>query len=557
MSNERTRGLRQSVVSTAAAVTLALITVLLVVGVLLVRSANTDQQRAFQRQAEFKALGLQLQDASDLLTDEARKYAVTTDRKHLDNYWREIDETKTRDHVVARLGELGAGRDELGLVEEAKANSDALVQTESRAQRLVLEATGVSPEQMPPAIAQFALDAADRGRSPAQKLDVARSIMFDNKYDADKGIITAPLVEFQETMSARAEREVQATRDSVSSSIALLIALAVLLPIALGGVLYLLQSKVGRIVVRYTDTLRSRDRNDLTFRLDPAGTRELQSLAQAFNFELDGRVELVRAVAGNAQVLASSAHELSVTGEQLGSSAEQASRQAGTVSAAADQVSENVQTVAAGAEEMGASIREISQNAAEAARVGDSAVTIAGRTNETVGKLGESSQEIGNVIKVITSIAEQTNLLALNATIEAARAGEAGKGFAVVASEVKDLAQETAKATEEISSRVEAIQGDTRGAVEAIAQITEVISKINEYQTAIASAVEQQTATTSEMSRSVAEAATNSADIASNSSGVAEATRTASAGIAESQRASADLARLGSELQALVSGYRY
>src|SRR4029079_18201927 len=125
-----------------------------------------------------------------------------------------------------------------------------------------------------------------------------------------------------------------------------------------------------------------------------------------------------------------------------------------------------------------------------------------------MARLGESSTAIGNVVKVITSIAEQTNLLALNATIEAARAGDAGKGFAVVASEVKDLAQETARATEDISRRVDAIQTDTEGAVTAIDQISQVISRINEFQTTIASAVEEQTATTSEMNRSVSEAAT-------------------------------------------------
>ena len=135
-----------------------------------------------------------------------------------------------------------------------------------------------------------------------------------------------------------------------------------------------------------------------------------------------------------------------------------------------------MQTVAAGSEEMGASIREIAQNATEAARVAAQAVEVADATNATVAKLGESSAEIGNVVKVITSIAEQTNLLALNATIEAARAGEAGKGFAVVANEVKDLAQETARATEDITRRVEAIQADTGGAVEAIGEIAAIIA---------------------------------------------------------------------------------
>ena len=173
-------------------------------------------------------------------------------------------------------------------------------------------------------------------------------------------------------------------------------------------------------------------------------------------------------------------------------------------------------------------------------------------TNHTVAKLGESSAEIGNVVKVITSIAEQTNLLALNATIEAARAGEAGKGFAVVASEVKDLAQETARATEDISRRVEAIQSDTSNAVAAIGEISQIIARINDYQLTIASAVEEQTATTNEMSRSVSEAASGTTDIAANIGGVASATQATTATLAEADRTVTELATLADELQAAV-----
>jgi methyl-accepting chemotaxis protein len=261
-------------------------------------------------------------------------------------------------------------------------------------------------------------------------------------------------------------------------------------------------------------------------------------------------------ISGSSRTLSTSAQEMSTVNASIGANAELTSRQAGQVASAAELVSANVATVAAASEEMSASIREIATSATDAAGIARGAVDLAGSANTTVAKLGVSSAEVGNIVKVITSIAEQTNLLALNATIEAARAGEAGKGFAVVASEVKDLAQETAKATEEISSRITAIQADTSDAVEAIAQIAEVIERINAYSDTIASAVEEQTATTSEIGRSVAEAATGSNDIADTISGVAQAAQETNGGVGDSRRTSEDLARLSGELQTLVGRFR-
>ncbi len=259
----------------------------------------------------------------------------------------------------------------------------------------------------------------------------------------------------------------------------------------------------------------------------------------------------------NTSALVASAEELNKVSQQMSASADETAAQANVVSAASDQVSKNVQTVATGADEMGASIKEIAKNTAEATKVAIAAVKTAESTNQTIEKLGQSSAEIGQVIKVITSIAQQTNLLALNATIEAARAGEAGKGFAVVANEVKELAKETAKATEDISQKIEAIQSDTKGAVSAIAQISAVINQINDIQNTIASAVEEQSATTNEISRNLAEAAKGAVDITKNIGGVAEAARSTTAGAVDTQKSAQSLERMSAELQELVSQFKY
>jgi methyl-accepting chemotaxis protein len=296
---------------------------------------------------------------------------------------------------------------------------------------------------------------------------------------------------------------------------------------------------------------------DLTKDITVGGSDTVGQMGEGLGRFFGDLRKSIGAIGQNAQQLASSSEELTALSQQMGANAEETSAQANVVSAAAEQVSANVQTVATGAEEMSASIKEIAKNAAEAARVATSAVKVAEDTNATVAKLGESSAEIGKVIKVITSIAQQTNLLALNATIEAARAGEAGKGFAVVANEVKELAKETAKATEDISQKIEAIQGDTRGAVDAIAQITAVINQLNDISGTIASAVEEQTATTNEIGRNVTEAAKGSGEIAQNITGVASAAESTSSGATDTQRAAAELARMAAELQQLVGQFRY
>jgi methyl-accepting chemotaxis protein len=284
---------------------------------------------------------------------------------------------------------------------------------------------------------------------------------------------------------------------------------------------------------------------------------DYRKVIEGMNRTLESVVVPLKATAESATQLASSSEELTAVSQQMAGNAEETATQANVVSAASEQVSKNVASVASASEEMQASIREIAKNANESARVAKNAVSVAHTTNDTVKKLGVSSQEIGNVIKVITSIAQQTNLLALNATIEAARAGEAGKGFAVVANEVKELAKQTAKATEEISQKIEAIQGDTKGAVKAIEEIGAIINQINDISNSIASAVEEQTATTNEIGRSVTEAAQGVGDIAKNIGGVALAARNTTQGASDTQKASQELSRMAAQLQKAVSKFTF
>jgi methyl-accepting chemotaxis protein len=266
--------------------------------------------------------------------------------------------------------------------------------------------------------------------------------------------------------------------------------------------------------------------------------------------------KLVDGIIENIHPLASASEELTSVSQQMASSAEETRAQANVVSSAGEQMSKNAQTVSKSVEDLGASIREIAKSAHEAAKVATTGVEVANTTTATVTKLGESSAEIGNVLKVITSIAQQTNLLALNATIEAARAGEAGKGFAVVANEVKELAKDTAKATEDIGQKIDAIRQVTVGAAEAIGQISKIIVQISDYQSTIAGAVEEQSATTREIGISGSDAARGSAEIARNISSVAQASEHAAEGASNTQKAAQELARMAAGLQQLVEQFQ-
>jgi methyl-accepting chemotaxis protein len=296
---------------------------------------------------------------------------------------------------------------------------------------------------------------------------------------------------------------------------------------------------------------------DLTLAsLEVSSNDEIGKAEAALNTMKDNLSELIHSIAAAAREVNAASEQMSAVSGKIMTVAEETSTQATVVSGAAQQVSSNLETVATGSGQMSVTIQSIASNAQEAAIFAEEAVKTARAADVTVTKLGESSAEIDGVVKAITAIAQQTNLLALNATIEAARAGEAGKGFAVVANEVKELAKQTAKATEDIGSKIAAIQQDSRGAVETIASIHGVIQKISGVSATIASAVEEQSATTEEMSRNVNEAATGANGISKNVIEVANAAQRGTATAQESQCAVEQLAEMSSQLNGLVAQFK-
>ena len=323
---------------------------------------------------------------------------------------------------------------------------------------------------------------------------------------------------------------------------------------------------------------------DLTRRLNVDRNDELGELAAWFNMFMEKLQGVITKLAENVSVLSASATEMAAVSQQLASGSEEISSQTENVNrntndvrtnmdasaASTEELNTTVGTMASAVEEMTASVGEIASNASNSANTAEEAARIASAAGQEISKLQESAEEIGKVVQVIVDIAEQTKLLALNATIEAARAGEAGKGFAVVAGEVKELASQTAKSTDDIRSKVEAIQNNTGGAVQAMRQIMDVIQKVNDMVQNIAASVEEQSATTNEISQNVTQAsiaanevseATNSSagalsEVADNINDVTNSIGETARAASQVQTSSEDLSRLAENLQELVNQFK-
>jgi len=323
---------------------------------------------------------------------------------------------------------------------------------------------------------------------------------------------------------------------------------------------------------------------DLRRRLTLGNNDEVGELAKWFNVFAEKLQNIIKEIVGNTQTLSSASEEFSsvtvqiannmekmtVQSNTVASATEQATANVNNISVAAEEMSTSVSTVATAIEEMSSSLTEVSKNCQKESNIATNANSHAKSTRELMERLGVSSREIGKVIDVINDIADQTNLLALNATIEAASAGEAGKGFAVVANEVKELAKQTAQATEQIGKRIEEMQGSTTSAVTAIEEITTIIDEINTISHTIVSAVEEQTATVNEIAKNmggasqaateiaknVGESAKGLIEVSSNIQGVNKTATDTSSGIGDIKQSSQELAKLAAGLQKIVNQFK-
>lgn len=510
-------------------VSFVVLSLLLVSGVLLLQSNFRHVDEAKSRQAEFKQLGIDLADSSKLLTNEARQYVQFGDKVHYDNYWREVNETKTRDRVVARLKELGAPQQELDLIEQAKQNSDTLVSTEDAAMKAVEN----------------------------KDFDQARKLMFGQEYNEAVKRIMAPIDQFQTMMNSRAESDTAAAESQFDTVLYAVIGIVIVVSVTMILFVVLLFRKIKplRLVVDKLGQLAENE-GDLTARLPVTSKDEIGELSGSFNRMLGNYQQFVRDIMSSAQSVSAAAMQISATTEEMASGTQSQSHAAITINELFRELTAGMDTVARNAEQAAG----LSEQATKIAQEGGSVIfaSIEGMTalNAQMSLLAQDSDRIGEIIEVIDEIADQTNLLALNAAIEAARAGEQGRGFAVVADEVRKLAERSGAATKQISGIIKGMQNNTKLSVAAVENAVVSSQQSGQAFDHIMSIVKDTSYKITEIAAATEEQTAQSSDVLSSVEGIAATSEQSAAAAQETASSTQSLAHMAEKLQTYVGAFR-
>lgn len=510
-------------------VVFVVLTLLMIAGMELLRANYVNVRNAIDRQAEFKQLGFDLANASDYLTNEARRYVQFGEKKHYDNYWKEVNETKTRDRVLARLKELHAPENELALLDKAKNNSDALVKTE-----------------------EAAMKAVERG-----DFDAARKLMFDANYDANKKIISEPINEFQNMMNTRAQKETHSVENRFYTYLYLVIGIVVIVSISMITSVIMLFRKLKPLGL-VVDKLRelAGNKGDLTARLPKFGRDEIGSLAESFNSMLDNYRTFVAHIAGNAQHVAAASQQITAAAHEIAVGSQSQSQSAQTINELFRELTIGMETVSKNTEGAADITQQASRIAQQGGAVINSSIEGMKRLARQVDVLVNDSDKVGQIIEVIDEIADQTNLLALNAAIEAARAGDQGRGFAVVADEVRKLAERSQEATKEISGIIKVMQDNMKASAKATEETVQYSRESGEAFESIIRMVENASVQVSEIAAASEEQTAQTAEILSSVEAIAAGSEQAAASSQETAASTQMLAKLAEELSQSVSAFK-
>lgn len=521
---------------------------------------TTGQVNQAQEESNQRNNGITyIKNARTNLADNARDFVVSGLEEAMMDYFNQIYVNRDSEYGAHLIADNDGTADENKLVQQSLEAAKATQDTEIHAMALAALSRDTDFSTLPADLENFQFSPEERAMDPETQLQTATDMVFGEIYSNSYKSVMSPLNRLNQIENGSANAaDTQMGRAASLQKVTIYILIAIFIVLAVTVVLFLLAAlrTVRLPLSRHTEALQNHDQYDLSFRLrDDTGVPEIRDLAKAFNGQNDQVNELIGEVSGTSKGLHEHAGNLADTAAELDQTAQDTRSQAAGAAEQAQLLATNMDTLSTAMEEMQAAIRQISESATSASRISEEAVESVGSATKVIDTLGESSQSIGEITNSITSIAEQTNLLALNATIEAARAGDAGKGFAVVAGEVKDLAAQTAVATADISERVNSIQEDSTKAAEAIAQISEVIARINDSQQTIASAVEEQTATTNEMFGVVSGAAQTTQDIVGTIETVSAKAEKSAAGARTTLEAGQAVADSSSKLSKLVSRY--